>query len=216
MSMVTRQIKLAMVALGVMVLLATALVSARGDGAAGPALPFDVDQAMASPAYLLAQVAREGTSIFLEIGDIKGESADRDHKDWIDVTSYGLGFDSGAQATNGSTRRRSRATHTPLSVTKEIDKATPKLMESLVTGRRHPRAVMELTTPAGDSGRVVYLKVELTNVLVTSYNVSGSAGGNDEELDFDYGAIKVTYSQYNGAGQKVGDTVFTYDFETAS
>ncbi len=67
---------------------------------------------------------------FMKIEGIKGESVDKDHKEWIDILSVsGLSAPSGTRdaASGLATGKRQ---HKPVTVTKRIDKASPLLAKS--------------------------------------------------------------------------------------
>ena len=94
-----------------------------------------------------------------------------------------------------------------MSFTIDYEKASPKLLEKLLSGEAIPKLEIELTRTYGGA-RATYLKYELINVMVTSYQVSGnieevgvptvSVGNNFEE-------IKVTYTEYDDAGNSKGN-----------
>ncbi|MEZ5277560.1 MAG: type VI secretion system tube protein Hcp [Opitutaceae bacterium] len=87
---------------------------------------------MKSPKYVLATLL--ATSLlsvsfgggYLKLGDIKGESTDSAHKDWIEVLSVsGLSEDSTRDHSSGMATGKRQ--HKPITITHEIDKSTPKL-----------------------------------------------------------------------------------------
>ncbi|MEM1056517.1 MAG: type VI secretion system tube protein Hcp [Bacteroidota bacterium] len=98
---------------------------------------------------------------FLQIGDIEGEATDRDHRGWIDIlsVSYEWGVTQGQ-----SGRTRGRVTYGDLIVVKEIDAATPLLIDALTRGVVTPKATVHLKR-----GNSVVLTYELANVRITSH-----------------------------------------------
>lgn len=154
---------------------------------------------------------------YIKIGDIKGESQDSEHKDWINLLSVSQSItrpmSSGA---TGSTRQRSSATFGDVVVVKEIDKSTPKLQESIATGQVYPRVELELTNPSTDSGGRPYLRWELTNVQITNYRVSGSVGGGavpTESFSLNFEEIKVIYDEFGTDGTSKGKVEYTWKVE---
>lgn len=66
-------------------------------------------------------------SIFLHYPKIKGETSDKNHKDWIDVLDVEFGVSraiTSATSTQGD-RESSNATISDLTIKKLMDKATP-------------------------------------------------------------------------------------------
>jgi len=125
---------------------------------------------------------------YLKMGDIKGESTDAGHKDWIVIESVTMDTSRPQSATGGRH-------HEPITVTKSIDKASPKLQEASTSGKMFPKVVIEYEE-SGD-GRTTYLKYELKNVMITSYSMGGGAAGDVpmEEFSLNYKEIKVTYTK---------------------
>ena len=82
-----------------------------------------------------------------------------------------------------------------------------------------PTLDVELTATYGDA-RATYLKYELENVAVTSYQVSGS--GDDESgppvvvINNSFEEIKVTYTEYENDGSIKGNVETSYKVESES
>lgn len=71
---------------------------------------------------------------FLKIEGVEGESTDKDHDRWIDVLSYRSGAVPSSSGATGSGRSRGSVAMGDISITKQIDKATPKLYKAMATG----------------------------------------------------------------------------------
>ena len=143
---------------------------------------------------------------YLKIGDIKGESTDRRHKEWIEILSISQGLEQQQLAT-GATRRRGSVVLKDLIITKKLDKATPKLMELCAKGQVVPELVLDIVT----NGKVNY-KITLGNARISSINTS-SICDPDCELKDD---VSISYSQitwefWDNKGKKV---VATYNAKT--
>jgi type VI secretion system secreted protein Hcp len=86
-----------------------------------------------------------------------------------------------------------------LSVTKYVDKASPKLQQYCSSGGQIPQ--MEIAS--GKKTREGYLTYELTNVRVTSCQPSSSGGTvPTEDISLNYAEIKWTYSDGSEKGKK--------------
>ena len=67
-----------------------------------------------------------------------------------------------------------------------------------------------------DSGRVTYYRYELKNVLVTSYNVSGSGQSEDvpmEDFSLNFEEVKVTYTENDNKGKSKGNVEYSWKVE---
>lgn len=148
-------------------------------------------------AFLLAIITMTqiNAAAYIKFDGIDGEAKSDGHEGWIEIMSFNQGIHQPKPGASGSTRRRSSAVFEDLVVTKELDKSSPKVAEAVVTGRVIPRVALDVTV-ATDGGEVTYYRYELTNVLVTSYQVSMD---NSDYLPMDsfslnFEEIKVTYT----------------------
>jgi len=131
-------------------------------------------------------------AIFMFIPDIPGESNDANHPDWIDVLSASGTF---SQNSCGG-----------FSVTKEIDKAFPLLVTSVVSGKVFPDITIEFTANYGGA-RAVYSTITLNAAKIT--NIATSASGNDaavpvENITIQASSITIEYVQYDDTGGQQG------------
>ncbi len=155
---------------------------------------------------------------FIKFDGVDGEAKDSSHEAWSDLASFSQGISihqPGGGAT-GATRRRGDVVLEDIVVTKELDKSSPKIAEAVCNGKVFPKVEIHLTRSYTDSGRVTYYAYELTNVLVTSYNVSGSTDGEDvpvESFSLNYEEIKVTYTENDSKGNKKGNVEYSWKVE---
>lgn len=151
---------------------------------------------------------------FLKIEGIPGESSDDKHKDWIEILSFEHGMEQPASATANSAggATAERVTHGDFVIKKLLDKASPKIYEACCTGKHIPSVTIELCRAGGDKLR--YLEVKMEQVIVSKASPSGAAGEGfpSEEIRFNYGKIKWTYTQQKRAdGAGGGNTVAGWD-----
>lgn len=169
---------------------------------------------------LLGSAFTADAAAFMKLGDIKGEATDSQHKDWIIIESMSQGIVRGGGLT-GQSRRRGDVVLEDITCTKELDKSSPKIAEAVCTGRVIPLIEIVLTRPTqnadGSSGRVTYLKYELKNVLVTSYNIGGAGQSESvpsESFSLNFEEIKVTYTELDkGTGSSKGNVEYTWKVE---
>jgi len=157
--------------------------------------------------------SKAGGAMFIQITGIDGEATDVDHKDWIEVLSYSFGMaDPGAGAT-GTTRRRGDVVLEDIVVVKELDKSSPKLMEKCAKGEVIASLVIDVCRETGGSS--TYYKYELENVMVTSFQSSGSTeeGVPVETVTFNFEEITVTYTETDSEGKSKGNVEFNWKVE---
>ncbi len=148
---------------------------------------------------------------YIKFDGIDGEATDAQHDKWIDVLSTDWGIAMERDAASGLPTGKRQ--HKPVSVTKPLDKASPKLMEAITTGRFYPTVTIHLTRQIGDS-TVTYLEYELKSVSVTSWSTSGDADDRPtEEVSLNYEEIIMTYSEYDESGQLKGKVEASWKLE---
>lgn len=152
--------------------------------------------------------------IFLKIDGIPGESTDDKHKDEIEILSYGFGVSqpiSGTVSSSGS-MSASKADFTDISFMHSYDIASPKLFESCSTGKHIPSAVLSLHRATGNKEK--YLEIKLSDVLVSSVQISGSGGGDDvptESFTLAFGKVEITYTKLGTDGKAAGNASAGWD-----
>ena len=147
---------------------------------------------------------------FLKIGDIKGESTERAHKDWIIIESISQGLEQLPQVMTGSSRRRGTVTFNDLVITKPLDKATPKLMEMCAKGQVVPELELDIVA---SNGKIFY-KITLNTVKINSINTNSDCDPDCilvDEVSISYSKITWEYSDITG-----NKTVATYNAETGN
>src|SRR5215510_12268107 len=146
---------------------------------------------------------------FANFGDIKGESTDKDHKDWVMVLKYDHAVTqppSISQKTAGG-RGAEEVDHSEFSIVKLLDAATPKLYESACKGTHLPEVVIELWRAGGDP--VKYMEFKLKEVLISGVIHNGDPQGAHqfptETIKMTYGAIEWTYTKQKPDGTAAGN-----------
>jgi len=145
---------------------------------------------------------------FLKIDGIDGESTDVGHKGEITIESWSWGVSQSTASTAGGARAGKPCT-APMTFTKPVDKATPQLMANAVSGMVIPRAIL-IGRKAGEQQQD-YLKYELKNVYVTSYQTSGaSASTPADQFSLNFASLTVEYRAQDpkgGLGAPVSATI---------
>lgn len=146
---------------------------------------------------------------FVNFGDIKGESTDKDHKDWVQILSYDHAVSQPASVTQKSAGGRSAESvdHSEFSIVKLVDAASPKLHEAACKGTHIPEVTIELWRAGGDP--LKYLEVKLKEVLISGVSTLGDPLGTHgfpkETVKMVYGAIEWTYTKQKADGTAGGN-----------
>lgn len=151
-------------------------------------------------------------AIYAQFEAINGEATESHHKDWIEIESFNFSMGVPGAVTSTS-RRRGDVVFNEITLTKEVDKSTPKLMEAVTLGKVIPEVTIEVTR-VYDVTKTFY-KYELKNVLVTSYQSSESAGNTapTDTLTINFEEIKVTYTEHDSTGSSKGNVEWSWKIE---
>jgi type VI secretion system secreted protein Hcp len=146
--------------------------------------------------------------IFIKIGDIKGESQDKTHKDEIEVLNWSWGMSQSGNMHTGTGGGAGKVSIQDMSLTKFVDKATPNLMMHCSSGKHVPKVTLTVRKAGGDS-QVEYLIINLEEVLISSLSTGGS--GNDDRLienvTLNFAKVTVDYQPQKADGTKEGGPI---------
>lgn len=141
-------------------------------------------------AVCLATSASAASDYFLKIDGIDGESTDEFHRGSIDVQGFSYDI-------SPPTRRPGapvlRVSFSDLTVTKELDKSSPKLMEACAMGKHIPQAILTCRK-SGGGGQETYLRITMTDVLVSSFSSTGSSSSDRPSESFSLNFTKIEFS----------------------
>jgi type VI secretion system secreted protein Hcp len=143
---------------------------------------------------------------FLNIDGAAGESTDDKHKGWIEVLYFSHGESQPASATASSAGGGSteRVTHHPFVIRKEIDKASPLLMQACCSGKHFATVTLHLNRAGGD--KVQYMEVKMEQVVISSVTVAEGrfADGGKTAADDWKAKVAVASSSTGGGGGGTG------------
>lgn len=149
--------------------------------------------------------------MFMKIGALKGESKDAKHAGEIDVLAWSWGVSNSGSAHTGSGGGAGKMNAQDLSFTKYVDKSSADLLLAACNGKHFPTANL-VVRKAGEKP-LEYLKIDLTDVLISSVSTGGS-GGEDrltENIALNFAAVKFSYTPQKADGS--GDAVATVGWD---
>ena len=142
---------------------------------------------------------------FLKIDGISGESTDEAHKGEIEVESFSWGV-SQTSTRLGSGAGAGRAAFQDLHFTTSVSKASPVLFQKCATGQHLKEAVLTCRKAGGEQ-REEFLKITLSDVLVSSYQAAGSAPPDPTEPPGDVILLSTNALAAGGLGGTPADSV---------
>ena len=143
-------------------------------------------------------------SLFLYIDGIQGEVSDAGFKGWIDITHWRWGVKrliTSNTSTQGD-RESANATITDLTITRFMDKATPKLFLESCCGRGKTAKIVQTKTGTG-SGADSFIEYTFHNALISHYAVealSEATARPREQLTLSFVEVETKYTPYDEDG----------------
>lgn len=141
--------------------------------------------------------------MFIKIGKTGGESKDHKHKGEIDVLSWSWGMSQSGTMHGLGGGGAGKANVTDLNITKYIDASSCALMQACLSGEHIDEALLTVRK-AGGKEPLEYLKIKMTNLLVTAVQTGGS-GGEDkltENVTLNFEKVNVDYVSQDEKGAK--------------
>lgn len=138
----------------------------------------------------------------LEIDGIKGESHDKAHKDTIEIDSFSWGVTQEGTFARGAGGGAGKCSFSDISFTTSTNKASPMLMLSCASGKHIKKAILHVRK-AGENPQEYY-KITFSDVLISSYQTSGSSGGDSTPMDsfsLNFAKIEYEYKPQKADGQ---------------
>ena len=148
--------------------------------------------------------------MFLEVEGVPGESIDAVHKGHISLLAWSWGASQSGSTHLGPGGGSGKVAVQDLSFTKYVDSASPKLIGFCCSGAHLATAILTISKAAGTEA-MVYQKITLTDVIVSSVSTGGSGGGEDrltENVTLNFGKFEYEYTPQK-ADQTAGTPIPT-------
>lgn len=148
--------------------------------------------------------------MFFKIGDIKGEAVDKTHKEEIDVLAWSWGASQSGTTHTGTGAGAGKVNVQDISFTKWVDKSSPTLLKHCCTGAHIASATLIVRKAGGTP--LEYIKLTLTDLIVTSVSTGGS-GGEDrltENVTLNFAKFKFEYIPQTAQGTPGAAIPFEY------
>ncbi|HET9743028.1 MAG TPA: type VI secretion system tube protein Hcp [Terriglobales bacterium] len=165
------------------------------------------------PSMGIAPAIGGAVDFFLKIDGIEGESADSKHKNEIDLVSWSFGASQGGTMAHGGGGGAGKVSMQDIHFVKSLDKSSPKLMLACANGEHIKKAVL-IARKAGKDQQE-YLKITLSDILISSFNTSGSGQGGHpvDEVSLNFAKIEMEYKEQKADGSLGGVVKTGYDLK---
>jgi type VI secretion system secreted protein Hcp len=149
--------------------------------------------------------------MFLKIDGVNGESKDAKHSGETDILAWSWGMSQSGTMHIGGGGGAGKVSVQDISVTKYVDKGSANLMLFCSNGK-HIAEAMLVVRKAGENP-LEYIKIKMTDVLVTSVSTGGS-GGEDrltENVTLNFAKVNYEYVPQNEKG--AGEAAIPYGWD---
>ena len=120
--------------------------------------------------------AHAAVDYFLKIGDIAGDSTDRDHRDWIDLDSFSWGLSNTSTGGGGSGGGSGKALFSDFSWTQGLDSSVVPLFLAVARGQRYETATFDAARTFGARSETFFQMI-FSDAAPNSLNLSGAGDG---------------------------------------
>jgi type VI secretion system secreted protein Hcp len=149
---------------------------------------------------------------FLKLEGIEGESADSKHKNEIDLESWSWGESQSGSHGGGGGGGAGKVQMQDFHFVMKMNKASPKLMLACAEGEHIKKAV--LTCRKAGKEQQEFLKITLSDLLVSSYQTGGSGHSSivpTDQISLNYSKIEFEYKEQKPDGTLGGAVKAGYD-----
>jgi type VI secretion system secreted protein Hcp len=150
----------------------------------------------------------------LEIDGIKGESRDDKNKDTLEIESFSWGATNTGSAGSGGGGGAGKVSFQDIHFTTRVNKASPLLMLACATGQHIKKAVLHVREAGGEQQE--YYTMNFSDLLVSSYQSGGSAGGDAlpvDQFSLNFSSIKFEYKPQKPDGSLDSAVSAGYDLK---
>lgn len=157
---------------------------------------FSKSLALVAPVMAMATESSEA-AVYIKFDGVDGEVKDSGFEGYLKVEFFKVEIEGAAG--------RERPVLKDLVISLPMEKSSPNLMLACATGQILRNASLVLTKSTGAGEEVIFLKLDLRNVVVSSY----SSSGNGQKLPTDqitlgYTEVEWTYLVYDDNGALKG------------
>jgi len=138
--------------------------------------------------------------IFMHYDGIEGNVTAKGYEKWIDCTSAQFGVGRGIASPTGraANREASAASVSEVVVSKQMDKASPKLLEEGLIGLAGKVVKIAIVRTGKELTELCMYKLE--NTLVSGYSVSSSGDHPSESVSLNFTKFEYSYTGSDAAG----------------
>lgn len=148
--------------------------------------------------------------IFLKLGDIKGESEDKEHKDQIELLRFSWSGDNPGSMWTGGGGGTGKIKFNDLRFTHAFDIASNNIWQYCAGGKHVPEAT--LTARKSGDGQKDFFILKMTDVIITSVSYD-NGDPMEENVTLQFAKVDVEYKVQKADGSLAAGNKFGYDIK---
>jgi type VI secretion system secreted protein Hcp len=152
---------------------------------------------------------------FLKIDGIEGESKADKHKDEIEIQTFSWGATQSGTSAVGGGGGAGKVSMQDFHFAMGVNKATPILFLACAQGDHIKNAI--LTCRKAGKEQQEFLKITLSDVLVSSFQTGGQGAGDvvpTDQISLNFAKIEVEYKEQDATGKLMGSTKKWFDLKS--
>ena len=155
---------------------------------------------------------------YVKFDGIDGSATQRNHVHWTNAVTANIGGHKAGGGGTGVGRVGGKMHLEDISIGIINDRGVPKLLEAAIKGKIFKKVEIHGTATYGYAGEQVYLKVELENVQISSFQLGvldNNSATDDLLLNLNFEKYKTIFTEYGKDGSKGGNVEYEWKVEPA-
>jgi len=153
--------------------------------------------------------------IYMKYDGIDGDVTSDSHKGWIELNSFQWGVGRGISSPTGASadRESSAPSISEITVTKQQDVATTKLLDEALQGEGKKVQIDFVKTDKGKLETYMFYKLE--DAMISGYSISSGGDRPSESLSLNFTKIEFKGNSMDRANKGGGSSSVIYDLAAA-
>ena len=153
-------------------------------------------------------------NFYLKLDGAPGECQDKGFENTIKLHSWSWGASNTATIDGTSGASGGTVSLSDLTIMKDLDMASPKLLKCITTGKSIATATLSAVKSTGADQPELFMKIDLAEVYVTSVQLSASSEVPMESVSLAFANTKTAYHKQGPDGTMVLSGSHGFDLRT--
>lgn len=129
--------------------------------------------------------------MYLKVDGVTGESADVNHKGWIDILAFSWDADQSGSMSSGGGGGSGKVSFTDLKITSCLDRASTGIFKFCAAGNHISEVKISICKAGGT--QIEYATIVLMDAMVTDASYLGANGGENVNVRYAFQASQVEF-----------------------